>query len=43
MLKDSNLSDIFWAQSVHMVVQIQNKGILRINSDKNPYGLWKGK
>jgi transposase InsO family protein len=43
MLKDSKLSDIFWAQAVHTIVHILNKGMLRSNSDKTPYELWKGR
>jgi hypothetical protein len=43
MLKYSKLSDIFWAQAVHTTFHILNRGMLRINSDKTPYELWKGK
>jgi hypothetical protein len=43
MLKDSKLSDIFWAQEVHTTVHILNRGMLRSNSDKTPYELWKGR
>jgi hypothetical protein len=43
MLKDSKLSDIFWAQAVHTIVHILNRGMLRSNSDKTPYELWKGR
>jgi hypothetical protein len=43
MLKDSKLSDIFWAQAVHTTVHILNRGMLRSNSDKTPYELWKGR
>jgi transposase InsO family protein len=43
ILKDSKLSDIFWAQTVHITVHIPNRGMLRSNSDKTPYDLWKGR
>jgi hypothetical protein len=43
MLKYSKLGDIFWAHEVHTIVHILNKGILRSNSDKNPYNIWKGR
>jgi hypothetical protein len=43
MLKDSKLGDIFWAQEVHTTVHILNRGMLRSNSDKTPYELWKGR
>ena len=42
MLMDSKLTDIFWTHVVHTTIHIQNKVILRNNSDTNPYELWKG-
>jgi hypothetical protein len=42
MLNDSKLSDIFWGQAVHIIVCILNKGLIKRNSDKTPYELWKG-
>jgi hypothetical protein len=43
MLKDSKLSNIFWVQALHIVVHILNRGMLKNNSDKTPYELWKGR
>jgi hypothetical protein len=43
MIMDSKLTDIFWTQAVHTTVHIQNRVILRNNTDKTPYELWKGK
>jgi hypothetical protein len=43
MLNDSKLSDIFWGQAVHTTVHILNIGLIRRNSDKTPYELWKGR
>jgi hypothetical protein len=43
MLMDSKLTDIFWTQEVHTIVHIQNKVMLRNNTDKTPYELWKGR
>jgi hypothetical protein len=43
MLMDSKLTDIFWTQVVHTIVHIQNKVILRNNTDKTTYELWKGR
>jgi hypothetical protein len=43
MLMDSKLIDIFWTQEVHTTVHIQNREILRKNTDKTPYDLWKGR
>jgi hypothetical protein len=42
MLKYFKLGDIFWAHEVHTIVHILNRRILRSNSDKTPYELWKG-
>jgi hypothetical protein len=42
MLKYSKLGDIFWVHVVHTIVHILNRGMLKRNSDKNPYDLWKG-
>jgi transposase InsO family protein len=41
MIMDSKLTDIFWTQVVHTTVHIQNKVMLRNNTDKTPYELWK--
>jgi hypothetical protein len=43
MLMDSKLTDVFWTHAVHTTVHIQNRVMLRNNSDKNPYELWKGR
>jgi hypothetical protein len=43
MLMDSKLTDIFWTQVVHTTVHIQNIVILKNNTDKTPYELWKGR
>jgi hypothetical protein len=43
MLMDSKLTDIFWTQVVHTSVHIQNRVMLRNNTDKTPYELWKGR
>jgi hypothetical protein len=43
MLMDSKLIDIFWTHEVHTVVHIQNRVMLRKNTDKTPYELWKGR
>jgi hypothetical protein len=42
MLMDSRLTDIFWTHAVHTTIHIQNRVMLRNNTDKNPYELWKG-
>jgi hypothetical protein len=36
MLMDSKLEDVFWTHAVHTTVHIQNKVMLRNNSDKTP-------
>jgi hypothetical protein len=43
ILMDSKLTDIFWTQAVHTIVHIQNRVMLRNNTDKTPYELWKGR
>jgi hypothetical protein len=43
MLMDSKLTDIFWTQAVHTTIHIQNRVMLRNNTDKHPYELWKGR
>jgi hypothetical protein len=43
MIMDSKLTDIFWTQTVHTVVHIQNIVMLINNTDKTPYDLWKGR
>ena len=43
MLMASKLADIFWTHAVHTMVHIQNRVMLRNNTDKNPHELWKGR
>jgi hypothetical protein len=43
MLMDSKLTYIFWTHAVHTKFHILNILILRNNSDKTPYELWKGR
>ena len=43
MLMNSKLKDIFWTRVVHTSIHIQNKVMLRKNTDKTPYELWKGR
>jgi transposase InsO family protein len=43
MIMDSKLTDIFWTHAVHTTVHIQNRVMLRNNTDKNPYEICKGR
>jgi hypothetical protein len=43
MIMDSKLTDIFWTQVVHIEVHIQNRVILRNNTNKTPFELCKGR
>jgi hypothetical protein len=43
MIMDSKLTDIFWTQAVHTTIHIQNRVMLRNNTDKTPCELWKGR
>jgi transposase InsO family protein len=39
MLMDSKLTDVFWTHEMHTIVHIENRVMLRNNSEKNPYEL----
>jgi transposase InsO family protein len=41
MLMDSKLTDIFWTHAIHTTIHIQNKVMLKNNTGKTPYELWK--
>ena len=43
MIMDSKLTYSFWTQAVHTTFHIQNRVMLRKNTDKTPYELWKGR
>ena len=43
MIMDSKLKDVFWTQVVHTIVHIQNRVMIKNNTDKTPYKLWKGR
>ena len=43
MLMDSKLTDIFWTHALHTIIHIQKRVMLRNNTTKNPYNLWKGR
>jgi hypothetical protein len=43
ILMDYKLTYIFWTKVVHTSVHIQNRVMLRNNTDKTPYELWKGR
>jgi hypothetical protein len=43
MLKESKLLDIFWREEVHTAIHILNIDQLKVNGEKIPYHLWKGR
>jgi hypothetical protein len=43
MIMDSKLTYMFWTEEVHTTIHIQNRVILRNNTNKTPYELWKGR
>jgi transposase InsO family protein len=43
MLMDSKLTGIFWTHALHKKFHIQNRLMLRNNTNKSPYELWKGR
>ena len=42
MLNESKLSNVLWPQAFHTIVHILNRILLKNNSNKTPYQLWKG-
>jgi transposase InsO family protein len=43
MIMDSKLTYIFWTKAVHTTFHIQNRVMLRNNTDKTPYGVMERK
>lgn len=43
MMKEANLSYVYWREEIHNEVYILNKGQERVNNSKIPYELWYGK
>jgi hypothetical protein len=43
ILMDYKFIEIFWTEVVHTSVHIKNRVMVRKNTDKTPYGLWKGR
>jgi hypothetical protein len=42
MLNEANLLERFWIEAVNTIVDILNRGKIRINNKKIPNELWKG-
>ena len=43
MLNEAKLHDGYWREVVYTIVYIQNRGQLRVNSNKTHYELWFGR
>ena len=43
MFNKSNLSDRFWKEAINTAIYILNRGKIRVNNNKTPYELWKGR
>jgi hypothetical protein len=43
MLNEAKLSDLFWREAVNIAVYILNRGKIKVNNNKTPYELWKGR
>ena len=43
MLNEVNLLDMFWRESINTTVYTLNRGKIRVNNNKTPYELWKGR
>ena len=43
MLNEAKLPDGCWREAISTTAYVQNKGKLKLNSDKTPYELWFGR
>ena len=43
MLNEAKLPDGYWREAIYTTVYVQNRGQLRVNSDKSPYEIWFGR
>ena len=43
MLNEAKIPDGYWREATYTTVYVQNRGQIRVNSDKTPYELWLGK
>ena len=43
MLNEEKVLDGYWREAVYTIVYIQNRGQLRVSSNKTPYELWFGR
>lgn len=43
MLNESNLSDVYWKESIHIAIYRLNRVQLRVNNKMTPYELWYDK
>jgi hypothetical protein len=43
MLNESKLPEIFWREAVSTTIYILNRTKIRVNNNKKPYELWKGR
>jgi hypothetical protein len=43
MMNEAKLQDTFWREAVNTIVYILNRAQIRVNNNKTPYELWKGR
>ena len=43
MLNEAGINNRFWPQVVHIAIHTLNRALLRNNTDKTPYEVWKGR
>jgi hypothetical protein len=43
MLNEAKLPDTFWREAVNTTIYILNRAQIRVNNNKTPYELWKGR
>jgi hypothetical protein len=43
MLNEAKLSYMFWREAINTTIYILNRGKIKVNNNKTPYELWKGR
>jgi hypothetical protein len=43
MLNEAKLPDTFWREAINTTIYILNRAQIRVNNNKTPYELWKGR
>ena len=43
MLNEDNILERFWRDPINIIMHILNRGKIKVNNNKTPYELWKGR